>query len=369
MYELFKLPAIPVTRGFYKPPTFDNINRYVQDQYTKLQKFYREFPPVTHTDRVVGKLLTDIKVPVRGDWIDIYDRVTDDTARLAGLNGMVSALSNGQVTRKGEFLPKGSREIIVAMQFPVDLSDLKNTWQDLQPVRWLYHNSTDLNMPLLGSRKALYLADVGDLPYGVVAIDVGMLAVKYHCWRHYHVSKMRTDAKPNKGQFIGSFILPDMIPSFHDIALFNRVVNIVKRKPIPVVGRTHSVATYRLDTQIDKILKQSIDYITRKRLMEWDEVFRYIPSFFNTNLFKGLCLPSVPSTIQLDWVLELSRLPMISWALYMMREEHVYPDRSFINEVRYDTKTLLTRNVLATRLRTDWPDMRKWIQQHIKDYL
>lgn len=369
MYELFKTTTPKNDRGFYKPPTFDNINRYVQKQYTELKRFYRAFPPVTPTDRVLGKLLIDIRVPVRGDWYDIYDRVTDDTARLASLNGMVSPLSNGQITRKGEFLPKGSREIIVAIQFPIDLSDLKNTWQDLQPVRWLHHNSTDINMPLLGSYKARYLADNGDLPYGVIAIDVGMLAVKYHCWRHYYVSQMQLQAKPNKGQFIGAYVLPDMIPSFHDIALFNRVVNITNRKPNPVVGKTHSFTIYKLDEQIDKILKQSLEYIKRKRLMEWNEILGYIPSFFSPDLFKGLAISSVPSTIQLDWALEMSRLPMIGWLLYMMREENMYPDKSFINEVRYDTRTLLNRNVLATRLRTDWPDMRRWIQQHIRDYL
>ena len=369
MYELFRKNTLTVKRGEFTPTAYDNTYKYVQQQFAKLKKYYTEFPPLAKENSVIGKLLNDMKVTARLDWESIYDRTTDDAGRLCQLNGIMSPISNGMIHNKGDILPKGKDELYVYVRFPMEFEDLESTWMDLQPVRWLQHDSSDINMPLLGSRRAIYMNLSGNMDYGVIAIDIGMLAVKYHCWRHFHLSKLKMGSSPNKGSFIGGWVLPDMVPSFHDIAMFNRLVTITNGKTPDTNGNTHSFTVYHLDPLINKVIEQSIYFVTKKRLLQWDEVYGYMPSFFNGDMFTALCIPSVPDTRQLSWALDVARLSMISWSLKNIRTKNLYTDRRFLNDIKIDLRGIMSSNILKAKLKYDYYRIERLIEKNIKYYL
>lgn len=319
MHQFFRDPPRRKT-GALTYPRLPFLRRFYTRSITDIQAYYRRHPKRVDSDNILGNLL--VHIPRRWDLDDArYRRFVEDTSvGIARAFNITSSTYRGRVHESGVSLGPQTDEILISSEGTIDLRNAERDWINWKPFEYLYHTRTDLGMPIPNNK----LPGKGS---GVSVVDIPLLALQYRYWLKTQAEKH--EQRENVYRFIGSYVLPNSLESYLDIAVFNRIARISRGIGMPKYPTPHPFYLADYSDRIDAFGKWLIDS-QAWRDVDIEQVPYRTPMILHENLYEVMRLPKDPVSRHNDWALQLARLPYIRYIL----ETSVAPnkgDRTYLN--------------------------------------
>ncbi|MND75935.1 hypothetical protein D3C81_199810 [compost metagenome] len=302
MYDLFK--GVPSRKTSpYVFPDLIYVRRSYVGMLEDVKSYYRRNPKQVDGKNILGNILLHIHMRMDLDDRSFAAMVEDVCDPLIKAFGMTSSISKGKSHVGGVTLGAATSEVIIANTETFDTTDLKQTWRELQPFRYLYHSRTDLNLPIMNNTTP-------GKGYGVASLNIPMLAVMYRYWLRHHVPQ--DGPKDSIYRFIGGFVLPNAIDSYLDIAFFNRLARAAQGIGTPNFPIAHPFYLTDMAPRIDRVCTV-VNGASAHRSKDIEQLAWATPVLSGENLFHTAGIPRDPVTRQNEWAIILARLPYVKY--------------------------------------------------------
>jgi hypothetical protein len=317
MHTLFNLEP-RAQQGIQHPTLWPYVKRGLQANLGQVVRYYRANPQAVKSEHLLVKLIQNLGVSTSVDFERYYAIADDVSLDLASVLKLTSALAKGQVFN-GVFYGPGSQEIIIAHNDSFDLDKARKDWQNVTPVRVLRHAKSDLNLNLPDG-----IRNTTETGIAVIAINIPLLMVQYYCFRQsYWISDDQPQAHNDKTDqmFVHMYVLPNMLFSHLDQALFNRLVNLSQGKNEPIGVRRQPFALIDYIPKVNAVYKEVLTNLAHqeKNLVG---ILQSVPAATRENMEQAMRVPDVAPTRQVMWGLAIARLPMLD---FILSQAHVTP--------------------------------------------
>lgn len=344
MFKLFNVKAT-VGQGMLHYPEWSFVCNGLRKNLGTVIKFARRNPMAVQSDHFLVKLLQTLTIPQSQSLERYYSNVDAVSLNISMVLKMTSSYFRGQIF-PGVFYGPGNSEILIAIDESFDYVDADRNWRTLAPVRVLRHPRSDLGLNIpdgtqTGSETGLV----------VVTINIPMLAVQYRAFRFNEVYSTNDDtgAQQSVMQFVRMYVLPNMLESHLDYAIFNRFDNLLKGAPMGESRRQHTfyLTDYSARVQAAQtILLNQLKIVS----MDFSGILQSIltPTYYS--LAKALVLPDIALTRQVIWALAAARLPALSFLIRVAHNGAGQRSQSEVNQVLKDALAYKSDSLLVSSL-------------------
>jgi hypothetical protein len=347
MYNLFNLNTAASL------PVLSTGNwRYVRDGLQQnletVIRYYHRWPMSVKADHFIIRLLHSITTP-KGLPIERY---YDNVDGLFSLNlgmalGMTSPLSQGRL-HDGVFYGPGTKEVLIATTEVFDPFDAEKNWMELTPIRVLRHPRSDLGLvPLNGKKNGI------ETGIAVIAINIPMLAIQWRSFwlREKMLAEQYGESPRGIGMFVHMFVLPNLMPSHLDYAIFNRFNNLLKGAPMGVSLTKNPFYLTDFSNKIDATQKTTLEQLTKQSKNFLTTLFN-LGAVTRPNMQEVMEVPDLAPTRQVLWALALARIPMMDFLTRFGTDAGFAKNGQEVNRIRqairrYDNDQIL-RHALPT---------------------
>ncbi len=361
MYQLLQESPLQLGGGLIFPE-FRRIGDGLRLSVQRVKEYRRKNPRYLPGNHILIRLLNSIPMSYTLDAKTFNDKVADNALLFTQSFKMTSALSKGQVWRPGPFLGKEVTEVIVANIDSWDVDAGMANWEELAPIRYLYHPMSTLKLPVADGQFASAEAGVA-----VITINVPMLACQYRAWRKaYSV----VDESPRTiGQFLQAYPLPNMLDSQLDIAILNRLMG--RYFGTTPVGEPFRHPFYLTDwsSEVDDVLDKFLDQAGPKR-WDFDTLVSHIPTVCHENLHHALQLPEMAFSTQFQWAVMLSRIALVTFLVQHNRTTENHRNAKYLNYIKRWLRYMDTNTTMKSAMPADlYEDVSVLIDYGIVPYL
>lgn len=335
-----------------KPPSDYGVLRSVHWPYVRdglrrnlevILRYHRKNPQAVQGSHFLVRLLGSIAVPLSLNLERYFENVDACTFDTASALKMTSAVAYGGL-HKGIFYGPGCNEILIGHNDSFDIYHADKNWMNLQPVTVLRHPRSDLMMNLPDGK------DTGtESGMVVIAINIPMLAIMYRAFVQYETKNVEEGARLSVYHFIRMYVLPNMLATHLDVALFNRIDNLQKGAPLGESKQAHSFALPDYSKKVNDIHKEILTYIHKKR-QDFLGVLHTIPAAIKPDMASVMEIPDIVFTRQVSWALVLARLQVLAF-LYTAAKERLHAlNQTEINATRRALTSYRADNVFKHAL-------------------
>lgn len=340
MYSLFSAPPRPLG-GQIVSPRFKDVEAKILHDVGHVVDYYRYGTFFSKTDHLLLRLIQSVGVPLSYDLDHYYDIASARALTAANSVGMTSSLSAGRW--HDSVFYGGCLELIIAFCGQERPSELAKDWKNLQPVKVLEHPVSNLGYTLPNGK-------MNNDEYGlaIISVDIPMLMVQYRGFiLEQHARRLEGDeTRLGVRDFIGKFVIPNMLYSQTDLVLFNRVYNLFYQQPMGEVMRKHPFYITDYTELLDKGLLEIIKRITTLK-MRYRDVLEQIPKVYNDYPYR---MPDIAETRQVYWALFLTRLRQMSFLFDINGEDGRHYNQASLNELKIDLKRFKSENIFKSVL-------------------
>ncbi len=343
-------------------PEFRRIRDGLRLSVDRIKKYRRMNPRSLPGGHFLLRLLQSIPVSQKIDPVVYNDKVADIALLFTQSLRMTSALSKGQVWRPGPFLGKQSTEVIIANVDDWDVEAGLANWEELTPIRYLWHPMSTLKLPVTDAQFAS--AEPG---VTVITINVPMLASQYRAWRMAYQHKDESDR--TVGMFLQAYPIPNMLDSQIDIAVLNRLMNrFFGMKPAAEPFR-HPFYLTDWSAEVDRVMDKFLEQAGPKR-WDFDTLVSHIPTVCSENLHHALQLPELNFTTQLQWAVMLSRLSLVSFLVQFNRNTDNQRNQEYLNYIKRWLRYMDGNTTMRSAMPADlYEDVSIFIDYGVVPYL
>lgn len=357
MYSLFR--DRPTRRlGQTLDPNLAYVRRTFGTLINDVKHYYRKAPKYVASSNLFALIIQQFVINPRvddGEWVNIVERYSRGFIKDFG---MTTPINKGHVHQKGITLGPQSEEVVMVSYDKFDTNGLGKRWRELTPVKYLYHTRTDCTLPIMNNSTP-------GRAFGVISINIPMLMVQYRYWRRWQES-LGVIQFENAYRFVGSYVLPNMIDSFLDIAFFNRLDRQSQGIPTPTFPVSHPFYLTDLTPKLVR-LEEHINFEAILKGIEVEGLAAITPMLVEPNLFDVMRLPREPVTYQNQWAVTLARLPFIRYLVRMVLRNHGY-DASQLNRIMIDLIEGSHDQIFNTMGNTEYiKAFKKQIQELIRE--
>ncbi len=302
MIPLFSpLPQVQTPVVF--PSKWEYIKLGLSLNLERVQTYARLYPFAVPANHYLVRLIMSLSVPMEIPLERYYDRVDALAKNMSMAMQMTSPYYRGKM-HQGVFYGKDSSEVFLLNEDYFDYMWVHDNWKEATPIKVLQHPKSDLGM-FVPFGKA-YSEERG---LSVISINIAMLAVMYRAF----ILKRKSPVNGHSPyMFLGGFVLPNMLNSHLDIAIFNRyyrqVFGIEEANNIPRFKHSFRMPDYSFQT--DFALSQAVEYATRQH-RNFNATLHALPAISKTNMAEVLLMPDTFATTQNDWALQVTRLKAV----------------------------------------------------------
>jgi hypothetical protein len=331
MYSLFN-PASNISQGTLKPASWIYVNNGLKHNLADVIKFYRKNPMAVKSSHFLVKLLQSITIPQSQNLERYYSNVDAISLKLSMTFGMTSSIYRGH-SFNGIFYGPGNIEFLIATDESFDLFEENNNWENIQAVKVLRHPRSDLGLNILDGSDISYEKGIA-----VISINIPLLAVQYRAFRLAEIAATTDDdgeqveSQRTIMQFIHMYVLPNMLFSHLDYAIFNRIFNLELNRPLGEIPKNHSFYLPDYSSKMTKVHNEILDYI-RNTNSSFYGMLQTIPVVVKKNVEEVMMLPDIAITRQVLWVLVIARLPELLFLCKLTKESTGNKNQSEINRI------------------------------------
>jgi len=319
-----------------KPPSNYGVLQSVHWPYVRdglkrnlevILRYHRRNPQAVQGSHFLVRLIMSIDVPLGLNLERYFENVDAGTFNTASALKMTSPVSKG-ILFNGIFYGPGCREVLIGHNDFFDIYEADRNWRNQQPVKVLRHPRSDLMMNLPDGK-----ATGTETGMAVISINIPLLAVMYRAFCNYEAQTADTSDQLSVYHFLRMFVIPNMLASHLDVALFNRIDNMQKGAPLGESKKAHSFALPDYSKKVTEVHKELLEYVHKKR-QDFLGVLYTIPAVTKANMAEVMELPEVTPTRQVVWSLVLARLPVLAFLFQAGRDRVSTLNQLEINAVR-----------------------------------
>ena len=339
-------------------PNLSYVRRTFKTLIHDVKQYYRKAPKYVDSRNMMALIIQQFVINTKVDdneWVNQVERWSRGFLKEFGIT---TPINKGHIHTKGVTLGPQAEEVVIASYDKFDTVGLGKRWRELTPVKYLYHTRTDCTLPIMNNSTP-------GRAFGVISINIPMLMVQYRYWRRWQES-LGVIQFENAYRFVGSFVLPNMIDSFLDIAFFNRLDRQSQSIPTPTFPVSHPFYLTDLTPKLVR-LEEFINFEAILKGIEVEGLAAIVPMLVESNLFETLKLPREPVTYQNQWAITLARLPAIRYLCRMVLRNHGY-DASQLNAIMIDLIEGSNDQIFNVMGNTEYvKQFRKQIQELIRE--
>lgn len=344
MQNLFHLVS-PVGQGILKFPEWLYVRDGLKRNLGQVIRFYRNNPMAVPSSHFLVRLLHSINVPQSQPLERYYDNVDAMALNMSMALKMTSSIFRGQIF-DGIFYGPGNSEILIAHSESFNIFDAQRNWEALAPVKVLRHPCSDLGLNLpdgtsTGTETGLV----------VISINIPMLALQYRAFRLNEITQVDStnDSQKSIMQFIHMYVLPNMLFTHLDYAVFNRIDNLRKGAPLGESKKGHSF--YLTDyapkcNQVQKDILSKLDAVGK----DFSGILQTVPVVTRYDMEELMLLPEMAATRQVLWALVIARLPALAFLFQVLNEGPGARNQSEVNRVMRSMLAYKSDNLMRTML-------------------
>lgn len=324
MLDFFNTPDI-FSQGTITPNTWPYIKQGLLRNLDAVKKYYYDKPFAVKSNHILIRLLNNLGVSYNIN-LERFADIVDAKANNISMNfKMSSPIYRGNIFRD-IFYGGDIDEIFVCDDDYFDVYSVYNNWKTTSAVKVLYHPKSDLDL-LLPNGK--YIGTESGT--AVISINIAMLAVQYKAFLDKEYKIMLAGESPRStAHFIHMYVLPNMLDSHLDIALFNRAYNLLTNSQMGVSIKKHVFFTTNYSDQVDNAYKYLIEYYkTNDR--SYKTILRSFPCVSYEDFESLLRLPELAPTRQIIWVNVLSRIRAIEFLVKLSKSNNNSFNKNFNN--------------------------------------
>lgn len=305
MHELFNSPE-SVQYGI---PRFGG-QQWVREGFRRNVRqaadFYHHNAAAVASDHFLVRLLGSIDVALTHNLERYYDLVDSLALNLSVALKMTSSISAGHFF-PGVFYGPESSEILLAHTADFDFQATDQHWREAEAIKVLRMPRSDLGLNLPDGQ-----ASGTEAGLAVVAINIPMLAVQYRAFRADQQASVGSDSQKSIAQFVHMYVLPNMLWSQTDQALFNRLLKIARGEELGQSLKHHSFAMPAGYSDKLTDLLVSVLYALRRQSLPFEGMLAAIPAVSAASMKEVMRLPAMAQTRQVVWALTIARLPALN---------------------------------------------------------
>lgn len=335
MYTLFREDP-KGSKGIAYDPKRPYIQRQTRQQIQDVQNYYRRFPKIVDSRNLLAMIINHFVLEFRSDDAQWAKKVEDQARGLVRTLGLCDAINKGKIFEKGATLGPQCEEVVISSIERFNTDDLKKSWKELKPLRYLYHSRSDINLPIMNNTTP-------GRGYGVLLINIPMLMVQYRHWVFTTFGATEPEAI-NMYKFIGAYALLSPLESYLEIAYFNRLSRMAYKMPTTKYPLPHPFYIPDLTPVVDSMAKHTLGERAMRTNMVV-ELAQTTPMILADSLYQVMQLPKGPVTIQNEWALALARVPFIKYLVDSLKQSPSM-DRTQTNEILNELRESLHSQAL-----------------------
>lgn len=321
MFKLFTTERYEYNYPIKKYSKFDYIKRRYLDELDHVLSYYHNKDFAVNNNHILNRLITNLAPSINIDPYDYLNKVSVNARLLSKQFNIVSNINSGEVM-DNIFFGKGSREILLYRESLIDLDYIEEHYMDIDSVRVIYTDSTDLDFYLPFNKKVFTLPALN-----IMSIDITTLLMQYRYWA---LGRVTRDSSTNPNVFIAQVILPNMIPNMLDFAIWNRYTHLALGQSIPSFKIDHPFTVLDYSTGIDKVLS-SIVKDTKDVNQPLVQTLLSVPTIYNKDMLSTLHIGHKFYTKQSEWALWLARTSIIADLLNLLNSKGIRRNTDLLN--------------------------------------
>lgn len=331
----------PYGQAVLQPAQWPYLSDGLKRNLQTVKDYYKIRPFAVKSNHYLARLLNNLGVSYNLN-LDRFSDIVDARASTVAMGfKMTSSVYRGSVF-KDVFYGGSISEIFILDEEYFDPFETYANWQTESAVKVLMHPVSDLGL-LLPNGKYVNSSGVA-----VIGINIAKLAVQFKAFLDREAKKFYENNESPKtvAQFIHMFVLPNMLDSHLDVALFNRALNLVTGRPMVEAGRTHSfyLTDYskNVDTVYSTIINQFKTADKRYKIM-----LKSFPCIDSGNFEQLMKLPDNAPTRQIVWSHVLARLKVLELLIKLSPNQGNALNRTDNNQFLRDFKLYENDNALT----------------------
>lgn len=307
MHSLLRINE-SIEQGLPSFPMWELLRRGLALNLDNVTNYYHRFAGRVNGSHFLVKLISSLNVSLTQSLDRFYAGIDSRALNVSQSLMMTSSISTGRLF-EGVFYGDGVKEILIAHDESFDFFKASKNWRDLCPIKVLIHPKSDLAMNIPdGSTNS------SEEGIAVIAINIPMLALQYREYQIYEdsVALSRGDSPRGLMHYIYSYALTNMMYSHLDIAIFNRLYNLLIGAPLGISNKKHSFYIQDYSDKLTDLQLLQIRMLERNP-RRFDAMLKMIPLVTESDLSTLAKLPEMVPTRPVVWALILSRLQFLSF--------------------------------------------------------
>lgn len=325
-----------------------NVADGLRRELEKVIHFYQTHTQAVQSEHVLMDVLYGINVPINLSLDRFYANVSERAEDLGRALGFTSSVSYGRLFR-GKFYHPNNLEIIINIDEDIDYQHAHDNWRNLEPVKVMRHPFSGLGLPIITNRK-MGCSDTG---LCITTVNIPLLCIQYRAFRLEEKQKAKSIqdyVEKTPQQFIRMFPLTNMLRSYQDMVIFNRLNYLTIGRPLGEDLLPHSFHVQDWSKRLNKIHELMIKRIA-DGAMDLRTTMKNVPMINLPDLAVFSTLPDVVETRQIEYALISSRLNIIAWLL-KVNKDRMYnnnKDVAILNRVKWYFNRLKRNNLLSIK--------------------
>lgn len=314
-------------------------------------KYYRQNPWAVPSDHFLVRLIQSIVVGVNMPLERYYANVDNLSLNLSMALKMTSSIYKGKL-HDGVFYGKGCHEILIAHDTEFNFWDAEKNWEDLQPIQVLRHPRSDLEMNLPDGKVNTEETING---LAVIAINIPMLAVQYRSWQRqeWAIAEQMGDSPRSIMQFVHMYLLPNMLYSQLDYAIFNRIYRTMHDFPNYSTKMARNLPFYTTDFSDRVNASQEVVLNNLAKVgRSFTGILRNIPAVTMQDMDQVMTVPDVAPTRQVTWALAIARIDAVRLMLDLSKWHPKFRNGQELNRLRQALRNFASNSVMKEMLPT-----------------
>lgn len=302
MHDVFN-PITNIQQGILVPPFWPYIKDGLRRNLETVISYYRRNAFGVKSQHFLVRLLHSINVPFSHNLERYYAIVDSFSLHLSMSLKMTSSIYAGKIF-DGVFYGPDCPEILIAIDDGFDIFDAHDNWKDLRPINVLMHSRSDLGLNILDGTNT-----GSETGIAMLTINIPMLAVMYRAFslNEDYVTEGDPDSRLSVMQFIHMYVLPNMLHTHLDHAIFNRIDNLQKGAPLGESSKRHPFYITDFSSKLNGVHRTILDKIYKSNY-DFSTVMRNVPLINVKDVRELLVIKGIAVTRQVEWALALARI-------------------------------------------------------------
>lgn len=351
MYELFTNSSGLNTKNLI-PPEFNYVKKTYIGTVNSLLDYFNNSKFIVKSNHLLVKIIRTSEISMEFDDFRYHEIIDEKSKQVAKAYNLTSETTYGRF-HNSVFFKNSLNEIILSVNdYANPIESIKN-WKNLKPVVVLEHDDTDLGLPLLNGTKEIYHEN----PI-TIGIDIPLLMLMYRGY-YFNQKTLNRDLSLDPIKFIANFVIPNIIFSYIDLVIRNRMINLHYGAPNEIFKNKHKISIINYSTNIDKINRNILKVIKGNKNY-YEAILKNIPSIY-VKPDEQSDMPDYPKTRQVWWALLVSRIRLIRFVIDVGGEKSIPYNKTLLNRFKIDLKrfnndngiSIIKNKTIATSLEYD----------------